>query len=63
MLGGDAGARLLTMTTPAGFAEFVRAAGSPATDRSAPAAVHLDPARLAEIAARFGIEVTGPPPA
>jgi quercetin dioxygenase-like cupin family protein len=49
---GPAGARLLTLTFPSGFAAFVEEAGDP-----------LDPAALAEIAARHGIEITGPPPA
>jgi mannose-6-phosphate isomerase-like protein (cupin superfamily) len=48
---GPEGARLLTLTFPSGFAAFVEEAGEPD-----------DPARLAEIAARYGIEITGPPP-
>lgn len=49
---GPAGARLLTMTFPSGFAAFVDETGD--TE---------DPAALAAIAARHGIEITGPPPA
>lgn len=60
---GAAGARLLTLAIPSGFAAFVREAGEVARERVVPAGMHVDPARLAEIAARFGIEITGPPPA
>ena len=48
---GPDGARLLTMTFPSGFADFVAEAGDPP-----------DPAQLTEVAARYGIEITGPPP-
>ena len=59
---GAGGARLLTMTFPSGFAEFVRAAGRPAEALEVPPAEPPDVAKLAEIAERFGIEITGPPP-
>ena len=56
-------ARFLLITQPAGFEGFLRAVSEPAkaltlppTDRPAP-----DPARLAAVAAEFGIEVLGPP--
>ena len=59
---GPAGARLLTFAFPSGFAGFVREAGRPADARVVPAPEPPDPARLAAIAHRFGIEITGPPP-
>jgi quercetin dioxygenase-like cupin family protein len=50
-------ARLLSLHTPAGFDEFVMNAGHPPelTDAT------TDPEELASIAARFGIEIVGPP--
>lgn len=60
---GPGGARLLTLAFPSGFAGFVEAAGEPAGERVVPPPGPVDPARLAEIAARYGIEITGPPPA
>jgi hypothetical protein len=59
---GPAGARLLTFTAPASFADFVAAAGEPAPALVVPPATPPDPERLARIAARFGIEILGPPP-
>lgn len=64
----SAGARLLTLTVPAQFADFVRAAGEPAPSHTLPPAaseadVGLMIARMTDIAARFGIELLGPPPA
>ena len=52
-------ARYLTLHTPAGFDEFVRSAGHP-EGFSEPAP--FDPEALAEVAARFDIEIVGPPP-
>ena len=59
---GARGARLLTLSTPAGFADFVKAAGEPAPALELPPAEPLDIARLAETAQRFGIELLGPAP-
>jgi quercetin dioxygenase-like cupin family protein len=58
----SATARWLGIATPAGFDDFVREAGEPASEEVLPpeGRVH-DPARLAEIAARHGIELLGPP--
>ena len=52
-------ARYLTLHTPAGFDDFVRAAGHPErfSDPTPP-----DPEELTRIAAQFGIEIVGPPP-
>jgi quercetin dioxygenase-like cupin family protein len=59
---GPHGARLLTFTTPAGFADFVDAAGEPAHRLDLAPVAPVDPERLATIAAKFGIEILGPPP-
>ncbi|PZF62105.1 cupin domain-containing protein [Curtobacterium sp. MCBD17_034] len=63
-------ARFITLHTPAGFDRFVTEAGSPALadagERSlhAPADIRMpDPAELTAIAANYGIEIVGPPPA
>ena len=61
-LAGPDGARLLTLTAPSGFASFVAELGEPATDGSSAAPASIDAHRLAEVAARYGIVVTGPPP-
>lgn len=60
---GPAGARLLTLSAPARFADFVRAAGQPAPARSVPPPGPLDLERLATLARQYGIEIVGPPPA
>ena len=54
-------ARLLTVATPAGFADFVRAAGLPAAG-APPARWDFDVARILSAAGPHGIDVTGPPP-
>jgi quercetin dioxygenase-like cupin family protein len=56
-------ARFLLVTEPAGFDQFVRALSEPATERTLPPAdvAPPDPARLAAVAAEFGIEILGPP--
>lgn len=59
---GPAGARLLTFVAPAGFAEFVRAAGEPAPTLTVPPPAPLDVERLAALATQYGIEILGPPP-
>lgn len=62
---GPAGARLLTFSTPSGFADFVAEAGEPARARARtilpPAAIDVE--RLAAIAPQHGVEILGPPPA
>jgi quercetin dioxygenase-like cupin family protein len=61
----DAGpARVLTMTIPAGFDRFVEEAGEPAREPALPPPSDLPPdvQKLVEIAARYNIEITGPPP-
>ncbi|MDQ2797951.1 MAG: cupin domain-containing protein [Actinomycetota bacterium] len=55
-------ARIVTITAPAGFADFVRAAGMDA-DRSAPISWEFDIDRITQAAPRHGIDIIGPPPA
>jgi quercetin dioxygenase-like cupin family protein len=57
-------ARYLTIHTPAGFDQFAIAAGT-SIGTSAPPVDELppDPAALAAMAAGYGIEILGPPPA
>jgi len=50
-------ARILVVSTPSGFEQFVAAVGVPADAEPAP----FDPERLALVAAEFGIEILGPP--
>ena len=59
---GPQRARMLTLSAPASFADFVEAAGEPAPELTLPPPSPPDPAALAEVAGRFGIEITGPPP-
>ncbi len=60
---GASGARLLTFSAPAGFADFVQAAGEPAQGHALPPDGPVDVEQLAAIAGRYGIEIVGPPPA
>jgi quercetin dioxygenase-like cupin family protein len=59
------GARFLLVTEPADFEWFIRALAEPATSRSLPAPSDAPPdlERLTEVAAEYGIEILGPPPA
>jgi quercetin dioxygenase-like cupin family protein len=59
---GAKGARALTFAFPSGFADFVAAAGVRAPSLTIPPHEPVDPAHLAEVAHRFGIEMVGPPP-
>jgi len=53
---------MLAVGTPAGFADFVRdVSDEPEGDGFPPLGREHDPARLAEVAARHGIELLGPP--
>ncbi|MHA6757862.1 cupin domain-containing protein [Streptacidiphilus sp. PAMC 29251] len=58
-------ARFLTLHTPAGFEGLILEAGSPADASGHPPLGELppDPAELARMAAHYGIEILGPPPA
>ena len=55
--------RFLLVTEPAGFEAFVRTAGEPARSLTLPPPQSQppDPAKLAAIAAEYGIEILGPP--
>jgi len=59
------GARFLLVAEPAGFEDFVAELGEPATaPMRPPASVELpSPERLVAVAAEYGIEILGPPPA
>src|SRR5262245_40896121 len=55
-------ARWLAIATPAGFDAFVREVGEPAPEETLPPeGREHDPGRIAEIGARYGIELLGPP--
>ena len=60
---GPAGGRLLTLSAPASFANFVKDAGEPAPKLVAPPAKPADLDQLSKIAEKYGIEIVGPPPA
>jgi quercetin dioxygenase-like cupin family protein len=55
-------ARLITITSPAGFANFVRAAGTPITG-DLPAQWEFDLTSIMSAAPLHHIEIVGPPPA
>jgi mannose-6-phosphate isomerase-like protein (cupin superfamily) len=59
---GAAGARVLTFSSPAGFADFVRSAGEPAREHRLPPPMPVDAQRLTAIAQEHDIEILGPPP-
>lgn len=56
-------ARVLQVTSPAQLERFVAALGRPAPAPELPEPEEIDPVHVAEVCARFGIEVLGPPPA
>jgi len=58
----SATARLISVTAPAGFAGFVRAAGIP-VDGDVPMSWEFDLGTLMAAAAQHQIEIVGPPPA
>lgn len=54
-------ARSLVLGTPAGFDGFVREVAEPAPgDELPPPGRPVDPAHLAQVAAKYGIEILGP---
>lgn len=63
VVSSEAGAHFLLGAEPAGLDAFVREVGEPATERTLPPAGGgpPDPERLGVIAARYGIEILGPP--
>jgi quercetin dioxygenase-like cupin family protein len=56
-------ARFLLVAEPAGFEDFMRAAGEPAASLTIPAppSAPPDPAQMAAVAAEYGLEILGPP--
>jgi quercetin dioxygenase-like cupin family protein len=54
-------AHFLTLHTPAGFEDFIGAAGKPVVPGDNPPEVGPDSAELAKLAASYGIEILGPP--
>jgi quercetin dioxygenase-like cupin family protein len=54
-------ARWLGTTTGHQFASFVEALSTPAAEPTLPTDVEIDPAHVAAVAARHGIELLGPP--
>lgn len=56
-------ARFLVLTQPTGFEDFLRDVSEPATTLTLPPTgwPAPDPARLAAVAAEYGIEILGPP--
>ena len=59
---GVDGARALTFAFPSGFAAFVEEFGEPATTRTVPPPGPIDERRLGELAAKYQIDIVGPPP-
>jgi quercetin dioxygenase-like cupin family protein len=55
-------AKVLCISLPSGFEKFVATLGEPTQDRTLPVPKNIHPAHVAEVCARFGIEVLGPPP-
>jgi quercetin dioxygenase-like cupin family protein len=60
---GPDGARLLTLSAPSSFVDFVKECGEPATARVIPPQTPPDMDRMARLAAKHQIELLGPPPA
>ncbi|HLZ37618.1 MAG TPA: hypothetical protein VKP64_07620, partial [Mycobacteriales bacterium] len=54
-------ARIIVLTAPAGFADFVRAAGV-RSEGDIPAAWEFDVERIMAAAPRHDIDIVGPPP-
>ncbi|MGA7670993.1 MAG: cupin domain-containing protein [Nitrolancea sp.] len=59
---GPDGARLLTMSAPSTFVDFVKECGEPARERAIPPQLPIDAERLTAIAAKYEVEIIGPPP-
>ena len=54
-------ARWLAISTPSGFDRFAAEISEPAEAEELPREVTIDPAHVAHVAARHGIEILGPP--
>ncbi|HJQ06475.1 MAG TPA: cupin domain-containing protein [Nocardioides sp.] len=62
VVGPDEPLHYVQITSPAGFEEFVAAAGEATTERRLPDPGPIDPAALGHAAATHRIEILGPPP-
>lgn len=60
---GETTTRFLQISAPAQFEDMVAALGPRLDDAGLPEPVEIDPAKVAEVCARFQVEVLGPPPA
>jgi mannose-6-phosphate isomerase-like protein (cupin superfamily) len=58
---GDRPARMLTIAVPGGIEDFFREVGRPADGPGLPAPGPVDVATMKEVAARFNVEIVGPP--
>lgn len=58
----DTAARILILTTPAGFEQFVAESGEVATELKIPEPREPDFARLTQMAAKYEIDILGPLP-
>jgi quercetin dioxygenase-like cupin family protein len=58
----DTPAKILILTTPAGFDQFVAEAGEPVTELSLPEPREPDFATLTRLAAKYAIDILGPLP-
>jgi hypothetical protein len=58
----EAPTRLLILTTPAGFEQFIIAMGEPVTDPNSPPNAPPDMEKLMRLAAERRIEILGPLP-
>jgi quercetin dioxygenase-like cupin family protein len=58
----DTAARMLILTTPAGFERFVVEAGEPAASLTIPEPKAPDLGKLAVLAEKYGMEILGPLP-
>lgn len=59
---GDQNARALLFFSPGGVEGFFIEAGTPTHRRELPSPTGPDPAGLAHIAEKYGLEIVGPPP-
>ena len=62
LVGGDQPARLLQLTTPAGFEQFHVDLGEPASSLTLPPPGAPNIAELLALAPKYNFEVVGPPP-
>jgi mannose-6-phosphate isomerase-like protein (cupin superfamily) len=62
VVGPDEPLRALQISTPAGFEQFAAEVGEPAQELRLPDPGPIDPVALGHAAARYAIELLGPPP-